>query len=159
MAANYEESVGQTQLTIAPRDLTATERASLWRCFVAIEEAWELDSLALPMKPQWLDLIDARCRFTPSYLGEFVNASAVVDELIERQPDSWIQFLFFGTIATNAGEVDTRLQHAKYFVVNDFIRAFVLLGGFTAFGGRNYTGYMGGSRFGALPPVRAGSRL
>ena len=71
-----------------------------------------------------------------------------------------INTLYGKTIVTKAADARTRLGHAKFHVANDFIRCFVATGGFRGFvkNARNYTGFMGGSRFREWAPVRTGER-
>ena len=156
MAAKYEEVVGPAQLTIPDRELTPSEIESLWILFEAIQDVWSLNKIAPTLKTKWLDLLVARGKAQPSYRAEFINAAAVAEEI--RTSLDWQDLLFFQTIVTDGGNVQTRLQHAKFFVVNDFLRCFILSGGFESFGGRNYPGFMGGSRFASAPPVRVGAR-
>ena len=53
----------------------------------------------------------------------------------------------------------TRLAHTKKFVVDEFIRVNIVASGFKSFGGpdnngRNYKGYIGGSRYNLRARVR-----
>ena len=74
--------------------------------------------------------------------------------------DAAIDLLFGKTVVTKPEDAKTRLGHAKFYVANDFIRCFVATGGFRGFvaKARNYTGFMGGSRFREWAPVRTGAR-
>lgn len=156
MAAKYEEIIGTAQLTAPDRELTPSEIDSLWVLFEAIQDVWALNKIAPMLKTQWLDMLAAREKAQPSYRAEFINAAAVGEEI--RSSMDWQDLLFFRTIVTDGSKAKTRLEHAKFFVVNDFVRCFILSGGFESFGGKNYTGFMGGSRFASAPPVRVGGR-
>ncbi len=144
-------------LVATPGELTPEMLSALWRVFSAVDTTWGLGGIAPALRSQWQELLVSRIEAQPSYFGEFENAVLVVDELVSEFPDRWSEFLFFETVVVDETRVSTRLQHAKYFVFNDFLRAFVMLGGFASFGGKNYTGYMGGSRFRDVPPVRTGA--
>ena len=48
----------------------------------------------------------------------------------------------------------TRLAHAKRYVINEFIIMQVMASGFKHFGGKNYAGYVKGSRYNEIPLVR-----
>lgn len=158
MAAGYEEIVGPGQLLEPDRELTEAETDTLWRVFVKIESVWKFKPMAESFHSQWVDMVKARMANVPSYRGEYINAAAVIAELETMEIGSWEELLFFTTVVTEAAKAKSRLEHTKFYVVNDFIRCFVLLGGFTDFGGRNYTGFMGGSRFADGAPVRIGDR-
>jgi hypothetical protein len=158
MTARYEEEIGAAQIPPLGRDLTDGEVAALWLLFEGIDSAWSLGGIAPTLKTQWVDMLHARASSGAELSGEYVNAAAVIAELKESAALDWKDLVFFKTLIAKPEEAKTRLQHAKYHVVNDFIRCFILLGGFKFFGGRNYRGYMGGSRFGDTPPVRIGSR-
>ena len=173
-----------TQLLPAePRRLTRTEIDGLWRIFVAIGRVWKNtvhDSAGL--KSSWLEFLTARTTSRPSYVAEYVNALEVVAELISIYGDSEA---FENLLLDNhrpvddrgtpldkplakdgAGiKLDTRLAHAKHFVVDEFIRVQIVAGGFRNFirplepeirpeNNVNYNGYISGSRFNRIKPVR-----
>jgi hypothetical protein len=158
MAAGYEEIIGPDQLLMPDRELTEAEMAALWRVFVKIESVWKFEPMAESFHSQWLDMVKARIAHEPSYMGEYINAAAVITELEQMEVGTWEDLLFFKTVVEEKPKAKSKLEHAKFYVVNDFIRCFILLGGFTAFGGKNYTGFMGGSRFADVAPVRTGGR-
>ena len=107
----------------------------------------------------------------PSYVAEYVNALEVVEELIAMygEVDAFERlFLANGMPVDHRGNypLDTRLAHAKYFVVDEFIRVQVVAGGFKNFirphlteirpeNIVNYNGFIAGSRFNRIKPVRA----
>lgn len=153
------EEIGPDQLHVDEDALSDTELATLWDVLPAIEMAWQLEQVAFQLKSQWKDLIAARSREPNSYFAEFKNAAAVLAELSSLGPAEFADLVFFRTIVRQPSQVVTRLDHAKFFVINDFIRFLILSGGFKQFGARNYSGFMGGSRFTDTPPVRTGTRL
>jgi hypothetical protein len=106
-------------------------------------------------------MLEARSAGVPDYCGEYVNAANVYTELSNKltEPRA-IEKVYQETSVINAEQATTRLGHAKFYVVNDFIRCYISTGGFRGFvpKSRNYTGFMGGSRFREWPPVRTGSR-
>ena len=153
------EEIGPDQLHGDEDPLSDTELATLWGVLPAIEMAWELEQVNNQLRSQWKDLIAARSSEPNSYLAEFKNSAAVLAELSSLNPSEFVELVFFRTIVDRPSDVVTRLDHAKFFVINDFIRFLVLSGGFRQFGARNYRGFMGGSRFADTPPVRTGTRL
>ena len=57
---------------------------------------------------------------------------------------------------------NTRLGHAKHYVIDEFISVLVLAGGFRGLAGWNYKGFLGGSRFNraarVVRPAAGGAR-
>jgi hypothetical protein len=173
-----------TQLLPAePRRLTRAEIDGLWRIFAEIGRVWSnvfYDSAGL--KSSWLEFLTARTTIRPSYIAEYVNALEVVAELIGLygEPRAFdILFLDNRDPVDSAGvpldkpfakdkaglKLDTRLAHAKHFVVDEFIRVQIVAGGFRNFirpsvpeirpeNNVNYNGYISGSRFNRIKPVR-----
>lgn len=153
----YEEVVGAAMLD-APNSLpTSDDLDALWVIVEGIEATWFSERRANSMKPQWLDYIRANVEESPSLLGEYENAIAVYKEIVETVPERLPELLILRSVPALSA-TSTRLDHAKRFVVDRFIRCYVMLGGFQEFGGRNYNGYMGGSRFADTAPVRVGGR-
>ena len=184
------------------RELTQYEREALWRIFQAIGSMWKnLHSSALDsanLKSSWLEFIEAKTHFEPSYVAEYSNAVLVVDELIETYCEGdrsgfstpkgsltggdWEKFWKFSRPAFEKLFLDngipknkpptTRLAHAKRFVIDEFIRVNIVASGFRSFRpdkdvdaaseqagfdggpGRNYKGYIGGSRYNLKARVR-----
>lgn len=153
------EEIGPDQLTQPSDALSEEELETLWSVLGAIETAWELTPIVQGLRRQWDDMIEARSRNPRSYLPEFKNAVRVLEELNALDTAEFIDLVFFRTIVRRPSDVKTRLDHAKFYVLNDFIRFLILSGAFKQFGARNYNGFMGGSRFVDGPPVRTGDRL
>jgi hypothetical protein len=135
--------------------LTDSERRMLWRIFQEIGRCWnnvlnDSDNL----KSSWLEFIEAKTTTSPSYIAEYSNAVQVVDELIEiyGEKEAFSRLFLRHGIPTDPPL--TRLAHAKKYVVDEFIRVNIVAGGFRSFGGRNYNGYVGGSRYNELSVVR-----
>lgn len=71
-------------------------------------------------------------------------------------------YLFFESNISHKDPPTTRLAHCKVYVVNEFIRMQMVAGAFKAWGskfggkrGKNYKGYLGGSRYNESSKVRA----
>lgn len=162
------EKINAHQLTGVERRLTEDEFSQLWYLFKLIEVAWQFEPIADRLRSQWEDMMLARCRdierIEPntkapkliSYAAEYVNAANVIAELRnELNETDLIEIIFF----SNAEVILTRLDHMKAFVVDDFIKLYVLSGGFKQFGNgklkdSNYRAFMKGSRYAETPPVR-----
>lgn len=133
----------------------------LWSMFGGIAIHWDLKIEVELLRSRWLDMLEARSSGAPGYRAEYVNAARVFKELVEKFGDAAaIAKIYEHTKVTDAKQATTRLAHAKFYVANDFIRCFVATGGFRGFvpKARNYTGFMGGSRFREWDPVRTGDK-
>lgn len=151
------EEIGPEILTGDNSGLSDDALAELWEIFIRIGHVWEINTKAGEMRSRWLDMIQSRMRKDPvDYSAEYMNAVTVWRYLEAHHSRDLDKFVFFDTIVTDSGSVRTRLDHAKFFVINDFIKCFVLLSGFKDFGGKNYKGFMGGSRRADEPPIRTG---
>jgi hypothetical protein len=165
----WDDPLQPAILSSPPDPLSAYQVTTLWRIFIGIESYWNLgedtDDVARNRpwdielaRSRWLDMLEARSSGTPDYRGEYVNAVDVFEELVRELPgeDRAITKIYGETKVTRQEDATTRLAHAKFFVVNDFIKCFIIAGGFRRFvkASRNYAGYMGGSRFREWPPVR-----
>jgi len=148
----------------AGQTLTPYERNSLWRLFQQIGIVWKdlhpnkMDSSNL--KSSWLDFLKAKTEAHPSYIAEYSNAVLCIDELIEIYGEEDAFKLLFLKNDIDKGAPVTRLAHAKKYVVDEFIRVNVVASGFKSFGapdnnGKNYKGYLGGSRYNLRARVRA----
>ena len=148
----------------AGQTLTPFEREGLWRIFQAIGRVWDdlhpaaTDSANL--KSSWLDFLEAKLNCEPRYVAEYSNAVQCVEELIELHGEEKAFTLLFLDSDIPEGLPLTRLAHAKKFVVNEFIRVNVVASGFKSFGrpdhhGKNYKGYLGGSRYNLLARVKS----
>ena len=144
--------------------LTPRETDALWRLFQAIGIVWKdlhpskTDSSNL--KSSWLDFLLAKTKSEPSYTAEYSNAVVCVDELIELHGEDKAYQLLFLENGIPSGPPLTRLAHTKKYVVDEFIRVNVIASGFKSFGGpdyhgKNYKGYLGGSRYNLRARVKA----
>jgi len=155
----WDEAIDPKMIVPSGDALTEWQMATLWAMFVAIPPHWKLDFPINLLHSRWLDMIEAQSAGNSDYRGEYANAASVYDAMVKALGENEaIELLYGKTIVTKPEDAKTRLGHAKYFVVNDFIRCFVATGGFRGFvpKARNYTGFMGGSRFREWAPVRTG---
>ena len=155
------QEIGASLLPREGQNLTQIERDKLWRIFQQIGYFWDdLHSSAKDsanLKSTWLEFIEAKTTCEPTYVAEYSNAASVVDELIELYGEKKAFALLFQNngIPKNPPRPPlTRLEHAKKYVVDEFIRVNVVASGFKSFGCKNYSGYLGGSRYNLKPRVR-----
>lgn len=155
----WNEPLQPPMLTSPLAPLTEKQIASLWNIFRAIPVHWQIEFDVVLIRSRWLDMLEARCSGAPNFLPEYSNAAQVHDALIGKLGEAAaIARIFGATTITDSNQALTRIAHAKFYVVNDFIRCFIASGGFRAFvpKARNHAGFMGGSRFREWPPVRTG---
>jgi hypothetical protein len=134
--------------------LSHADREFLWRVFVKIGETWRnVRYESSNLKSSWLEMLAAKSGVAPSYTAEYVNAVRVVQELIDMYGDDAFRKLFLDNHIPPGPPV-TRLAHAKKYVINEFIIMQVMASGFKHFGGKNYAGYVKGSRYNEIPLVR-----
>ena len=148
------QEVGAGMLVGDRQLLSHGDRESLWRVFVAIGETWKnVRFESSNLKSSWLEMVAAKSSVAPSYTAEYVNAVRVVQELIDMYGDEAFHKLFLDHHIPPGPPV-TRLAHVKQYVLNDFIVMQVMASGFKHFGGKNYAGYVKGSRYNEIPLVR-----
>lgn len=144
---------------IDPEDkfLSPHQRDRLWGIFVEIGRCWQnLPEDSIKVKSSWLEFIRAKTENEPSYVGEYANAIAVVQELVEMYDKEAFSLLFLHNGIPDGAPV-TRLAHAKQYVIDEFIRMQIVASGFKGFvkpTSLNYNGYVGGSRYNRLPHFR-----
>lgn len=140
------------------QELTQHERDRLWQLFQRIGLFWNdlfyQNTDSSNLKSSWLEFIEAKTRSEPTYIGEYSNAVEVVEELIEVYGADPAYTLLFLKSGIPPGPPTTRLAHAKKYVVDEFIRVNIVASGFKSFGGKNYKGYIGGSRYNLRARVR-----
>ena len=123
------------------------------RCVDDSQDRYVYDSSNL--RSSWQEFVEAKTTSEPNYVAEYVNAVGVIEELIDMygREDAY-QRLFFASGVPDEPP-STRIAHAKQYVVDEFIRVQITAGGHKGFGGENYHGYIGGSRYRRRPAVRA----
>lgn len=157
----WDELLPISMLSSPGIPLSNEQLDTLWSMFRAIAVHWDLDIEVELLRSRWLDMLEARSTGEPDYRGEYVNAADVYTALVLKLGEpAAIAKVYQDTVVINPAQAATRLGHAKFYVANDFVRCFVVTGGFRGFvpKARNYTGFMGGSRFREWPPVRTAGR-
>lgn len=134
--------------------LADDEMEELWKLFREIHEAWgSVASRPDDMASQWQEFIQLKVSESPSYLEQYRHACELLSELRQTHGDRLYQYLFFD------GELhrhrDSRLASLKRYVIDEFIRVYVSSSGFRSFGGKNYTGFVSGSRYRSQRPYRS----
>ena len=149
-----QDPVDATLLVGEGQQVTASELELLWKLFIEVGQAWDDVRSENNLRSSWLEFIEAKTTASPSYAGEYSNAAAVVKELERVHGEANAYTLLFFRNGIPPGPPTTRLAHAKKFVVDEFIRVNIVASGFKSFGGKNYNGYIAGSRYNRFPKVR-----
>jgi hypothetical protein len=136
------------------QSLAEHEIDELWKLFHAIHNSWGSESCRPEdMASQWREFIQLKATGSPSYFQHYQSACELISELRQTHGDRLYQYIFFdGELHRNP---DVRLVEFKRYVVDEFIRVFISLGGFRSFGGKNYTGFVSGSRYRSQRPYRS----
>lgn len=138
--------------------LEEATQENLWEICEAIGSFWSFDRVA-DYKSAWLEFMNSKTMEEPSYFGEYGNAVAVIQELKSVYGEQAFEMLLFRH-GISGGSLNSRLAHAKRYVVDEFIRVLVISGGFRSFldlrddEPANYRGHVGGSRYRRLQTVR-----
>lgn len=173
-----DEELPERLLPAEPGPVSPDDLKILWQLFVAIATAWgsggrrghesngqasnghtSPESISasgspdpLALRSQWLEFIEVRTRIAPSYGGEYRSAVLVLEELSRvHGPAVWDELLFG---ASRSAPPTSRLGHLRRYVVEEFIKVWLAVGGFKAFGAGNFNGYVSGSRFAVQSPYR-----
>jgi hypothetical protein len=159
----WDERLSPEKLPYSGTPLSDPQMTLLWSMFSGIASHWDLKIEVELLRSRWLDMLDAGSSDDPArdYRGEYDNAANVFHALSVKHDKTFaLKLIYKKTKVTKKKNAITRLTHAKFYVANDFIRCFIATGGFRGFvpQARNYTGFMGGSRFREWDPVRTGKR-
>ena len=166
-----DEKLPERLLPAEPGPVSPDDLKVLWQLFVAIATAWgghrrESNGQALDrngsnahgspdplaLRSQWLEFVEVRTLTAPSYSGEYRSAVLVLEELSRVHGSAMWDELLFGVSRT--APITSRLGHLRRYVVEEFIKVWLAVGGFKAFGAGNFNGYVSGSRFAVKAPYR-----
>ncbi len=135
--------------------LTHANKLALWEIFKQIAVIWKnVRYESSNLKSSWLEMLQQKSELAPSYTGEYINAIYVVRELVAMYGEEQAYRKLFLENGIPPGPPNTRLAHAKRYVVDEFITLQVMMSGFKHFGGKNYHGYVKGSRYNEHALVR-----
>lgn len=134
--------------------LSSGEIKELWELFHAIHVIWgsEMYCRVKDMASRWREFIELKISGTPSYLQRYTAACELLAELRASHGNGLYQYLLVdGELHRQS---DPGLVGLKRYVIDEFIRVYVSSGGFRSFGGKNYGGFVSGSRFRSQRPYR-----
>jgi hypothetical protein len=144
--------------------LSGLARERLWEIFVEIGHAWQnVPNDSAGLRSSWLEFIEAKTKSPPSYVGEYMNAISVMQELVGvLGREQAYEMMFFNSGVSQKDPPLTRLAHAKRYVVDEFIVVQITASGFRGFADSifspnrplNYTGFIRGTRYNERPMAR-----
>ena len=146
---DYKKSISDESKTLSENELL-----ELSQLFAAVHDSWGSEACRPEdMASQWREFVQLKVAGSLPYLEHYQSACELLSELRQTHGDRLYQYIFFD------GELhrhpDARLVSFKRYVVDEFIRVYVSLGGFRSFGGKNYTGFVSGSRYRSQRPYRS----
>ncbi|RCS54007.1 hypothetical protein DTL42_02295 [Bremerella cremea] len=137
----------ENQIRAESECLSSSEIDELWKLFSAIHTIWGNDTACRveDMASRWREFIELKVSETPSYLKRYTAACDLLSDLRASHGDGLYQYLLVdGELHRQS---DPGLVNLKRNVIDEFILVYVSSGGFRSFGGKNYTGFVSGSRF------------
>jgi hypothetical protein len=159
-----------------PRRLRGEELEKLWEICREINKNWLLfcsddgqpcEHTLNQLHSAWLEFVQLRANPEHnyqglSYIAEYESAIDVIAQLKKSDPENAFNLVFSVNAwvpdnpTLDGGNItDDPLWHAKKFVVDEFMTVMIVSGGFKHFGGKNYNGYMAGSRFNRTVSITA----
>jgi hypothetical protein len=119
--------------------------AAMWEIFVHIGKFWQNMEDPTPYKSLLYSFMLNRINRHPIYQEYYVLAEKAMAELIaEKGKDKAYEYLFTDKDAANTPP-ETIIALTRQVVANEFMALQLSLGGFKAFGAKNYCGYIGGA--------------
>lgn len=137
--------------------------SSMWELFVQIGVYWKnakslkmADNPAIEdsFKSQLMDFMNNRIQEDPTYYSEYQNARTVIAELTEDYGEEKAYERLFTAPVNPKTPPKTPFERARIKVSNEFILFQLAVGGFKAFGAKNYLGYFGGANIEGHTPYR-----
>lgn len=150
---------GQTSESIddSGHGLPPDDMSELWGLFAAIHEHWSESSAKVEdMASRWREFISVKCEGTVSYLQHYQESASLLRQIRRDLGKRCYEHVLFDAdvIAETKSNPDLPISRLRRFVVEEFVRVYVASGGFRTYGGKNYGGFVSGSRYRQSPPYR-----
>ena len=145
---------GENPSRVKSERLSPEETDELWKLFNAIHAIWggSTDCRVEDMASRWREFIELKVSESPSYLKRYMAACVLLANLRASHGDGLYQYLLVDGKLHR--ESNRGLIELKRYVIDEFIRVYISSGGFRSFGGKNYGGFVSGSRFRSQRPYR-----
>lgn len=125
---------------------------SMWELFTKIGTHWKNMNDPSPFKSRLFGFMLNRIKLDPLYGQYYSSTRTVINELKEKLGEEQAYLFLFTDGEVNIPPPETLIAIARQKVANEFMALQLSLGGFKAFGARNYNGYIGGAN---IPGRRA----
>ena len=120
---------------------------AMWEVFVHIGKFWQNMDEPTPYKSLLYSFMLNRINLRPIYREYYFIAEKAMKELIKEKggdKDKAYEYLFTDRDAAKTPP-ETLIALTRQVVANEFMALQLSLGGFKAFGAKNYCGYIGGA--------------
>lgn len=125
--------------------------AAMWQIFVHIGEFWQNMDDPTPYKSQLYSFMLNRINLRPIYRDYYISAQMVMKKLIQEKGEkNAYEYLFTDKDAIKTPP-ENLIAVTRQVVANEFMALQLSLGGFKAFGAKNYCGYIGGANIPGQP--------
>ena len=125
--------------------------------FAAIHSQWGDSTNSLEdMASRWREFIDVKCEGRPSYQHRYEESASLLRQMRHDLGEKCYELVLLDpdVIAEAKSNPETPIAQLRRFVVEEFIRVYAASGGFRTYGGKNYGGFVSGSRYRQSPPYR-----
>ncbi len=119
--------------------LGGEHKEALWELMTALGTLWEMDPGA---KATFLRIVDLKTTIPPSYRKEYENAATRFAELKKTKSAQAAA----RTMLVPPRGADEAAQHARVYVMQEFVVRLLVSGGFRQFSLGKWRGYAGGPR-------------
>ncbi len=135
---------------------------SMWELFIAIGDFWKNGDFRdgdagdndTSYQSQLLSFMNNRIELDPVYLNEYEGAKVVIEELQDLYGTEGGYKELFTQPVNPKIQPSTPFERARIKVSNEFVLFQLAMGGFEAFGAKNYPGYFGGANIKGKTPYR-----
>jgi hypothetical protein len=135
--------------TLAPLDDAI--RDAMWELFVQIGKFWKNIDDPSEHKPRVYSFMENRIALDPMYRDYYITANNVIKQLVDQYGEvEGYHHLFTDPDAMKSPPA-TPLALTRQKVSNEFVSLQLAVGGFKAFGAKNYCGFIGGAYVPSAP--------
>ncbi|MEW5757528.1 MAG: hypothetical protein AB1810_14630 [Pseudomonadota bacterium] len=127
-------------------------RNAMWKLFIQIGQFWMNMHDPSAFKSRVYSFVDNRISLDPLYREYYMTARDVIAQLVSEYGEQDGYRRLFTDSAGLISPPTTALAITRQKVSNELIALQLAVGGFKAFGAKNYCGYFGGPNLPDAPP-------
>jgi hypothetical protein len=117
---------------------------AMWALFAAICRFWGTIADPAPHRTQLLNFMLNRIKLNPLYSGYYATASEVLARMQAEHGEAAYEMLLTDKAAASEDPPVSPLAVARQRVSNELVALHLAVGGFKAFGAKNYCGFIAG---------------